>query len=95
VGQRGRLVLYLATYSCGNERRTEQISERLCCLSGNCRNVTNNVCVIESGLPATELRDRIREHLEDGEEVVVFLLAGHAAWHGVDTETEDWLLAHL
>jgi hypothetical protein len=88
-------MLYLATYCCGDEDRRSQIDELVSGLSDNCRNVQDNVWIIESDDHATRLRDRIRRHLANGETVIVALLAGHAAWHGFDTDAEDWLLAHL
>ena len=88
-------MLYLATYRCGDEDRRSQIDELVSGLSDNCRSVQDNVWIIESVDLATRLRDRIRRHLAKDETVIVALLAGHAAWHGFDTDAEDWFLAHL
>ena len=88
-------MLYLATYRCGDEDRRSRIDELVSGLSDNCRSVQDNVWIIESDDHATRLRDRIRRHLAKDETVIVALLAGHAAWHGFDPDSEDWLLAHL
>jgi len=88
-------MLYLATYCCADEDRRSQIDELVSGLSDNCRNVQDKVWIIESDDHATRLRDRIRRHLVGNETVIVALLAGHAAWHGFDTDSEDWLLANL
>jgi hypothetical protein len=88
-------MLYIATYCCGDDTRRSQIGELVAGLSDNSWNVQDDVWVIESDDHATKLRDQIRRHLLKGETVMVALLAGHAAWHGYDTKSEDWLLAHL
>ncbi|HEY6814956.1 MAG TPA: hypothetical protein VI168_05405 [Croceibacterium sp.] len=88
-------MLYLATYCCGDDHRRRQIGEVVAGLSDNCWNVQDDVWVIESDDHATKLRDHIKRHLITDERVIVALLAGHAAWHGFDPDSEDWLLAHL
>ena len=88
-------MLYLATYRCSSDDRRSRIGEVVAGLSGNCWNVGDGVWVIESEDHATKLRDQIKRHLIKDESVIVALLAGHAAWHGFDADSQDWLLAHL
>jgi len=88
-------MLYLATYCCNDDDRRSQIGEVVAGLSDNAWNVQDDVWVIESEDHATKLRDQIKRHLLKDEKVIVALLAGHAAWHGFDPDSEDWLLAHL
>ena len=88
-------MLYLATYSCEGDDRRNRVGEVVAGLSSNCWKVRDDVWVLESEDHATTLRDRIRRHLVEDERVIVALLAGHAAWHGYDPDSEDWLLAHL
>ena len=88
-------MLYLTTYCCSDEDRHSRIGDVVAGLSDNCWKVRDDVWVIESDEHATKLRDRIKRHMRNDESVIVALLAGHAAWHGFDTDAEDWLLAHL
>jgi hypothetical protein len=88
-------MLYLATYCCSSEDRRSRIGDVVASLSDNSWSVRDDVWVLESDDHATKLRDQIKRHLRDDESVIVALLAGHAAWHGYDAESEDWLLAHL
>ena len=88
-------MLYLVTYSCTDSERHREVDAFVAGLSDNCWNVWDDVWVVESDEHATKLRDQIRRHMLENETVIVALLAGHAAWHGFDPESEDWLLAHL
>jgi hypothetical protein len=88
-------MLYVATYCCSDGERRSRIGEVVASLSDNSWSVRDDVWVLESDDHATKLRDQIKRHLRDDESVIVALLAGLAAWHGYDAESEDWLLAHL
>jgi len=87
-------MLYLVAYRCEGDQ-PHPLEELLPSLSDNCWRAFDNVWVIESDQTAALLRDRIRMHLGEGEAAIVALLAGHAAWHGFEPRSQDWLLAHL
>ena len=88
-------MLYLVTYQCNDSERRRSLCEVLRGLSDNVWNAFEHVWVIESDEPATALRDRIKKNLAADEAVIVALLAGHAAWHGFERDSLDWLLTHL
>ena len=88
-------MLYLVAYRYDGGGDPDRIGEVVCNLSTNSWKACDNVWVVESGQPATALRDRIRHELAENEAVIVALLAGHAAWHGFERDSLDWLLAHL
>lgn len=87
-------MLYLISCRRAGERSTAQFEDVLKDISSEYRRL-NDVWVIESDCHASTLRDAIAPRLTDGEDVIVFLLAGHAAWSGFDAPTVDWLLQYL
>ena len=88
-------MLYLVAYRCADDERRNRLDEVVGRLAHDGWNVQEGVWIIRSNEPAIDLRDRLRQHLDDGEAVIVALLAGHAGWHGFDEQAESWLLANL
>lgn len=89
-------MLYQLAFRCDDERQglLDDLVSGLA-NGGDGLKIQDGVWIIDTNGPANEIRDRIRECLEDGEAVIVSVLAGYAAWHGFDGEATDWLLAHL
>jgi hypothetical protein len=88
-------MLYLVAYRYDRGGDPDRVGAVVRDLSANSWKACDNVWVVESDEPATALRDRIRHELAENEAVIVALLAGHAAWHGFERDSLDWLLAHL
>jgi len=55
----------------------------------------DGVWFVKTGKNAVEIRDRLKCLSAPDEGIAIALLAGFAAWHGFDAESEKWLLKHL
>ena len=88
-------MLYLVAYRYDGGGNPGRIGEVLHELSDDSWKACDNVWIVESAHAATALRDRVRREIAEDEAVIVALLAGHAAWHGFDRQSLDWLLANL
>lgn len=51
--------------------------------------------VIKSSLPASQVRDKLKPHLDSNDKLIVAKLSGEAAWAGFSMEVADWLRANL
>ena len=47
--------------------------------------------VIQSSMSAADIRDRICNHTDSGDQVLVARLSGEAAWSGFNQKGTDWL----
>jgi hypothetical protein len=61
-------------------------------VSWQCRDST---WLIETTLSAVEILDRLKEHVELADELLVARLSEEAAWSGFPAEGARWLLEHI
>ena len=87
-------MLYFVVTHCSDAGR-DQVAQVIADLSANAWRASDRSWVVQSEESACALRDRIGSELTESDDLIVALLAGHAAWQGFDQQSEDWLLANL
>lgn len=51
--------------------------------------------IIKSSSTAVAIRDALKAHIDDTDELLVVLLGGEAAWTGFNASGSNWLLTNL
>ena len=51
--------------------------------------------IIKSDKAASEIRDALQKHIDNGDELLVAVLSGVAAWVGFDEKASSWLKENL
>ena len=51
--------------------------------------------LIRSELTAAQIRDKLKPHIDSGDELLVVGLAGDGAWAGINKSGSDWLTTYL
>lgn len=51
--------------------------------------------VIVTNLSAAQVRDKLQQHIDSGDELLVARLSGESAWTGFDKTASDWLKTNL
>ncbi len=51
--------------------------------------------IIETEKTAVQVRDNLRQHIDDNDELLVATISAPAAWFGFDKKGSDWLMEHL
>ena len=51
--------------------------------------------LIKSDLSATDIRDKLKPHIDSDDELLVVRLSGEGAWAGFSSEASDWLQENL
>jgi len=88
-------VLYLVAFKSINEAARADAASYLESIAESHWTGFDGVWFMKSDKNAVEIRDRLKCLSGPNEGVAVALLAGFAAWHGFDTEAEEWLLKHM
>jgi hypothetical protein len=91
----GRRVLYLVALDHESLAAQTAASQYLESISETCWNGMGGIWFVKSDLTAVEIRDELRRIVGPNDRVAVAFLAGFAAWHGFDEDSEKWLLKHL
>ena len=88
-------MLYLVAFKSSNEAARADAASYLESIAESHWTGFDGVWFMKSDKNAVEIRDRLKCLSGPNEGVAVALLAGFAAWHGFDTEAEEWLLKHM
>lgn len=51
--------------------------------------------IVKTDKTATQIRDRLKPHIDRNDELLVAKLTGEAAWTGFDDDCSNWLLKNL
>ena len=70
------------------------VAAYLTSISDTSWNEFDGIWFVKSKMTAVEIRDQLMRHAKPNDRITVALLAGFSAWHGFDSEREDWLLQH-
>jgi len=88
-------VLYLVALNPDSLVAQSDAATYLSSISETCWNGLEGIWFVKSDRTAVEIRDELRRIVGPNDRVAVAFLAGFAAWHGFDDESEKWLLKHL
>ena len=88
-------MLYLVALKSDTEAAKAEATAFLRSISETCWNEFDSIWFIKSEKDAVEIRDALKRFLGPNDRVAVGLLAGFAAWHGFDADSEKWFLKHL
>jgi len=88
-------MLYVITHDCRTAADHQRASAYLQSITKSLWTHIDGVWFVETGRSGVDLRQGLSNALAPGVQIVVAMLAGFAAWQGLDSETEIWLARHL
>jgi len=88
-------MLYLVALTSDNSATKAEAADYLASISETSWHEFDDIWFIQSNEDVVEIRDHLIRVLGPNDRVTVAFLAGFAAWHGFDADSEKWLLKHM
>ena len=90
---------YLVTYDLSgpeSRRDYERLYDAIKQISGAYAHLTESSWVVSSSTgPPSDIRDRLRQVMDDNDKLLVVELTGRAAWYGLTDKQSNWIKEEL
>ncbi len=88
---------YLISYDLNQPRKETDYPQLIAAIKqlGTWWHCLDSTWIVKSNLSAAQIRDALKPHLDNGDELLVASLTGESAWFGFDAQCSSWLKTNI